>query len=255
MPTIAESTQKLADLVAKVNAFVNGPATQVIQTDNGQLKTLAGAIKALESIDYVQKIHDFNTVSELVASSVELGELGRVNLDLDSPNNGIYQKQEAGWVKVSYEALYDLQDKLPNPWNNVEKMFDEVDIAGPIKVASGFIPVSNSSTASSVFRARLEYNLDTGGVTFAYHSDMFVSVFAKAAGVFGSQVNVLGANSFSPGSYTPGTLPTLRVVHSNVGTDHFFEVFLDPAKDGSTVRAGNGRLILENIDLSVFDTF
>lgn len=255
MPTIAESTQKLADLVAKVNAFVNGPASQVIQTDNGQLKTLAGAIKALESIEYVQKIHEFNSVSQLMSASVELGELGRVNLDIDPLNNGIYQKQQAGWIKVSYEDLYDLQDKLPNPWNNVVKTFDEVAIAGPIKVAAGFIPVSNASTASSVFRARLEYNLDQGGVTFAYHSDMFVSVYGKASGVFGSQVNVLGANTFSPGSYAPGTLPTLRVVHSNVNSDHMFEVFLDPAKDGSTVRPGNGRLLLENIDLNVFDTF
>jgi hypothetical protein len=102
---------QLSALNAKLNAFINGAATDTVALDNGNtIKTLSGIVADLTRFHYVQKVVDQRLYSDMIAadSTLEVGLLVRVWGDT-ALINGLYLKQAPGtYQKVSYATLYDL---------------------------------------------------------------------------------------------------------------------------------------------------
>lgn len=255
IPTIAESTEKLADLVAKVNTFVNAPAGTVVQTTGGPVKSIAGVIAQLENIGYIAQVRDFNTVGEMYAHESELaiGQLARVNLDLVPANNGIYRLESlVGLVKINYADLYDLNDKLPNPWNNFEIPFTETETLSPYNIIEASFAVSNGFIKSGTLEGRIEYTSDFSGASFTYAAPFVLTVAGKGSASYDSayqptaSVTLMGA--------VPGVLPGLSAVHAVVASQHVFTIRLIPARvvSAGQVLSGNGRILIKDVDLDVF---
>lgn len=100
---------ELQALTAKFSVFLNGPADQVITTDSGPIKTLAGVIADLKKYQYVQKVVDHKTYGDMTQdSTIEPGLLIRVWGDT-TELNGLYQKNNDNtFTKLAYQGLVDL---------------------------------------------------------------------------------------------------------------------------------------------------
>jgi len=253
-PTITESTEKLAALVAKVDAFVNGSEGTLIQTTSGPLKTMAGLIKQLEELNYTVHVVDYPTLSALLdgaSADLEEGQLGRVLYDSNTDNIGIYQKTNLGMVKVDYADLFDLNDRLPNPLNRLVVKFTESDIAaGPKNILEAVIPVSASFAMGSSLSGRIEYTCDVGGFLSFATIPFALAVAGVSSGVYDSEYSAQSAvYLLGP---APDTQPSLEVVHAVVDSKHVFTIRLKSASHGAAVLPGNGQIIIDNVDLSIF---
>lgn len=99
------------DLIKKVNLFVNGSNTDVVQTNFGQVKSMANIQRTMESYRYVQKLVDYETYNQMIddLQSYDIGILFNVWGDSGLNVNGVYQKQGNNTVvKVSYAELTQL---------------------------------------------------------------------------------------------------------------------------------------------------
>lgn len=247
-PTITESTAALAALVAKIDTFVNGDVDAAIQTGSGPLKSLAGTTKQISNIQYVAKATDYNTLAEMLsdAGRLGIGELARVNLDLTPRNIGIYQKTSGGMVKIRYADLYDLNDRLPQPWNAIELKFAEADTAFAHPLIEARIPVSENFIGTINLEGRIDYTSDVMG-GYSTSRKFLLSLGGKGATIYDSEVTIAGVTTiFDNGSVT--VTPTLTVSHANVGGQHVFTVSLTPAAAGATTMPGNGSVVFNNID-------
>lgn len=253
--TISESTIKLANLVAKVDAFVNGGVETVVNTTSGPLKSLAATVAEIETIQYVAQCRDYNTLSDLLAGQGDIlvGQVARVNIDPTTENNGFYQMQELnGLVKIQYSDLYDLNDLLPNPFNDLDIKFDETQTAVELPLVQARIPVSANFIQGSTFSARVEYTSDVDGDAFYFTQAYDVRVAARASGEYDKSSNTVGTSSLQLADRNPTQLPLLRVDHGVEGSVHIFTVVLVAPVQGTTKLPGHGRVLVKDIDLKVF---
>lgn len=243
-PSITESTIKLADLVAKVDTFVNGGPTDIVQTTSGGVKTLAGISKQVSQLQYVTQCFDYNTMGAMLADvgGLDIGQIARVLYDPQVENNGIYQMQElTGLVRINYADIYDLNDRVPDPYNNL--VIPVVNLSTNTNILVGSIPVSSSEFAMSSFDLVMELTSDVNPL--ALLSRYSVKIAARSSGEYGMNSGLVdSATVFG----TASTNPSIAVFHVIEGPLHKFTVQL---KVGSNIPV-KGRVICKGIDLTVF---
>ncbi len=246
--TIAESTQKLADLVSKIDVFVNGADDRFIATNAGSIKSLNGLVKQLKEINFVAKVIDFNTVADMHTNfdEIEEGQVARVLLDPILLNRGYYQKEPLGIFKISYADLFDLHDRFPDPYNKLVIELDESDTLFDKNIFSVRIPASAGFIQGWSVAGRLEYTSNVSGADFFYSNSFGLALCGRQAG-FGGWAYT-NSNELTIGGPAPDTLPSFDAVRATDASDNVFTVRLLPAKAGSMTIPGKVKIIFENLD-------
>lgn len=124
--TYANLLLELEKLNKKIDKFVNGSASDLVQTDGGPVRTLAGIeAKALEN-RWMLKVVDYKTVkeAELYIVNYAEGQLFRIWGECEnSPNrNGMYMKQGVKLVRINWQEINDIVDpEIPDATTTVRR--------------------------------------------------------------------------------------------------------------------------------------
>lgn len=103
----SQLVDQLQALNDKFDQFINGDATVTISTGSGTIKSLAGIIQDITTIQYIQKMKDHRLYSQMIAdASILEGML--IRLWGDGDLNGIYIYQDGAFNKINYQTLYGL---------------------------------------------------------------------------------------------------------------------------------------------------
>ncbi|BAU40198.1 hypothetical protein [Ralstonia phage RSP15] len=105
---------QLGALNDKLDLFINGKATDLVQTNNGPVRTISGIeAHALEN-RWVQRVVDYRTVAEaiLYINNYPDGQLFRIYGEgpASQYRNGIYMRQGDAIIRVNLQEYQDVQD-------------------------------------------------------------------------------------------------------------------------------------------------
>lgn len=111
----AEATQRIRDLTAQLDKFINGTEDENVTLGGKVTPTLRAIVQNMSRVKFTQRIFDFPTVASLnrVLVAYENGMLFRVYAEPppvlpDDPVNGIYLKKDNAIQKITYQELVDL---------------------------------------------------------------------------------------------------------------------------------------------------
>lgn len=227
----------LGKLNAKFNRFINGDESVVVPTDSGGIRSVAGTVAELLRFRYVQKVIDHRLYSDMVAdnANIEEGMLVRVFGDADQIN-GLYKKTgPASFLRVVYSDLYDLGNKLPNPWNYQMITLSKLDTVDAKKLLTFNHPTSSTDIFSEMLRGNITYTTTEPGFK-GVSSRSFKLLISTGDQNTKFQTYKFGndiTNDIEGGLATLTTQPQIDVSFENTIYDHTVSIWFTPPKDAN----------------------
>lgn len=243
---------QLGVLNTKFNRFINGDETVVVPTDSGGIRSIAGTTAELLRFRYVQKVIDHRLYSDMVADSpnIEVGMLIRVYGDTDAIN-GLYKKTDTGFLRVTYSDLYDLGNKLPNPWNYQYIKVNPTDTVDSKQLLVYTEPLSSTDIFSQILRGNLTYTTTGAGVrgVSSRSFKLLISTGDTNLKTFNYQTSKDITNDIDGGLAAFATTPQLDVAFSTDAFNHTVSIWFKPPTDaqGNPVQ-GTAEITFEGID-------